>query len=153
MGPGLYSGAVYGSFVKIFLYGYVLNDPVNMIDPWGLTQQDIDIAVKIIKDTQKDLRFPKHVDPSIKSNKYAGQYTMVTDTIKLNLNYLKNLNDQQAADLLDTIIHETLHANDSMWKQLLDSFRDHPDIYNNAAQRTKEILNRYQKERRQNPCN
>ncbi len=36
MGPGLYSGAVYGSFVKIFLYGYVLNDPVNLVDPYGL---------------------------------------------------------------------------------------------------------------------
>jgi RHS repeat-associated protein len=134
------------------LYGYVLNDPVNFIDPWGLTQQDIDIAVEIIKETQKDLRFPNTVDPSMKSDKYAGEYQMLTDTIKLNENYLKDLTDTQAADLLDTLIHETLHANDSAWKLFLDSLRDHPDIYNEADRRTKEILDRYLNERKQNPC-
>jgi RHS repeat-associated protein len=136
----------------INLYGFVQNNPVNAIDPWGLTQQDIDVAVKIIKETQNDLRFPKNVDPSMQSDKYAGEYQMLTDTIRLNENYLKELTDTQAADLLDTLIHETLHANDSAWKQFLDSFRDHPDIYNEADQRTKEILERFLRERKQDPC-
>lgn len=131
----------------------VANNPINFIDPFGLTQQDIDVAVRIIKETQTDLRFPKNVDPSMKSDKYAGEYQMLTDTIKLNQNYLKELTDRQAADLLDTLLHETLHANDSAWKQLLDSFRDHPDIYNEADRRTKELLDRYLKERKEDPCN
>ncbi len=49
---------------------------------------------------------------------------------------------------LTPIDYETLHANDSVLKQLLDTFRDHPDIGLEADRRTKEILDRYQKERK-----
>jgi hypothetical protein len=49
-------------------------------------------------------------------------------------------------------MHEILHANDPVWKQIQDSFRPHPDIENEAARRAKEILQRYLKERKANPC-
>jgi len=134
------------------LYENVSNNPVNAIDLWGLTQQDIDIAIKIIQETQKDLRFPDTVDPSMKNDKSAGEYQMLKDTIMLNENYLKDLKDKQATDLVDTLIHVTLHANDSAWKQFLDSFRDHPDIYYEADRCTKEILDKYLKERKPDSC-
>jgi hypothetical protein len=57
----------------------------------------------------------------------------------LNARYLHELDDHAAHDLLDTIIHELLHANSSLWKQLRDTFFSHPDIYAEAHRRA-EIL-------------
>jgi RHS repeat-associated protein len=135
------------------LYGYCLNDPINWLDPWGLTQCDIDIAVKIIKETQKDLKFPKSIAPSYRSDKYAGEYFYLTDTLKLNQNYLKKLTDKQAEDLLNTIVHELLHKKDPLWRQILDSFREHPDIEKETERRVKDMLERYLKQREAAPCN
>lgn len=88
----------------------------------------------------------------MKSDKYAGEYQLIGDRIRLNQRYLEDLTDQQAADLLDTLMHETLHANDPFWKLLLDSFRDHPDIEKEAIRRSEEILERYLKERKPPSC-
>jgi len=136
------------------LYGYVLNDPVNGIDPAGLTQLDIDIGKQIIQQTQTDLRFPSNIDPSLPSNGPVGRYDWLTDTMKLSKDYLENLTDADAADLLDTMLHETLHANDSVWKQLLDSVREHPDIDAETKRRLKDIMDQFQQERkkRQEQC-
>lgn len=112
-------------------------------DPPGLPRRDIDIAVRLIKETQADLRFPANVEPSMNGGKHVGTYSWWTDTIKLDRRYSGNLTDAEAADLLDTIIHEALHANDPVWKQLLDSFRKHPDIVDEAARRSGELLERY----------
>lgn len=134
------------------LYRYAGNNPHNFVDAFGLTQRDIDVGIKIIQETQKDLRFPNKVDPSMISDQYAGEYSYLKGTIILNTKYLNELTDKQAADLLDTLIHETLHANDPLWKQILDTIRDHPDIDIESARRTKEILDRYLRERVINPC-
>jgi RHS repeat-associated protein len=131
------------------LYAYVRNDPTNFFDPWGLTQMDIDVATEVIKEMQTDLRFPETVDPSWKSEKYDAQYMYFTDTIKLNEDFLKELTDQEATNLLNTLIHETLHANDPVWKQLLDSFFSHPGTFSEADRRTDEILEMYLKKRKQ----
>ena len=135
------------------MYGYCFNDSINWLDPWGLTQCDIDIAIKIIQETQKYLKFPKSIDTSYRSDQYAGEYFRPTDTLRLNQNYLKKLTDKQAEDLLNTIVHELLHKKDSLWKQILDSFRDHPDIKEEAERRVRDILERYLKERKAAPCN
>jgi len=119
----------------------------------GLTQRDIDVAVELIRRTQKGLRIPGSIDPSMKSNENVGEYQLIGDRIRLNQRYLEELTDQQAADLLDTLMHEILHANDPPWKLLLDSFRDHPDIENEAIRRAHEILERYLRERIPPPCN
>jgi len=112
--------------------------------------------MKVIKETQKDLRVPKGVDPSIRSDDIEGLYPpWGSDTIRLNEKYLKELTDQQAAELLDTLMHETLHANDPLWKRIWDATidRDHPDVYRGSDRRTKDILEKYLKERRKpNPC-
>ncbi len=39
-------------------YSYVGGNPVNFIDPLGLTQRDIDVARLLAKQTQPDLEFP-----------------------------------------------------------------------------------------------
>jgi len=33
------------------LYGYVLNDPINLVDPWGLMTKKIDPAEELAKNT------------------------------------------------------------------------------------------------------
>lgn len=119
----------------------VLNDPINYHDLFGLTQYDIDVAVQVIKETQTDLKIPQNIEASMKNEKYAGEYKYLSDTI--NVNYLKNLNDEQATDLLDTVMHETLHSNDPLGKQILDTFRDHPDIEKESDRRVKEIIDEY----------
>ena len=70
----------------------------------------------------------------------AGQYNRLTDTLCLNARYLGPLDDAEARDLLDTVIHELLHANSALWKQLRDTFLRHPDIYSDAKRRTDALL-------------
>lgn len=65
-----------------------------------------------------------------------GQYNAITHTLNLNARYSDTLDDIEARDLLDTVIHELLHANSSLLKQLRDTFLRHPDIYAEARRRT-----------------
>ena len=56
----------------------------------------------------------------------------VIDTLRLNPRYLARLSDDDALDLLDTLLHELLHKASPLWKQLRDSFRPHPEIWMRA---------------------
>jgi hypothetical protein len=94
----------------------VENDPINGIDPLGLTLFDIQVARQIASESQPDLNFP----PGYATGPLAdvnGHPTAAitaygtgpgTGTI-LNSYYLNELSDQRAAELLDTIIHEAIH--------------------------------------------
>jgi hypothetical protein len=61
-----------------------------------------------------------------------GQYRWHSDTLRLNPRYLARLSDDDALDLLDTLLHELLHKASPLWKQLRDSFRPHPEIWMRA---------------------
>ncbi len=109
-------------------------------------QRDIDIAIELILRTQTDLaRFPKR----LKANRFRahsrrlGQYNRITDTLHLNERYLHELDDHGARDLLDTLIHELLHANSSLIKQVRDTFFHHQDIYAEAHRRAEVLVEEF----------
>jgi len=147
-------------------YGYVGGNPINFIDPLGLTQRDIDIAREIAKKSQKDMKFPDQYGcrdlgyyktkdgkkrritgitlPRDKDGKGGG--TVLDDF------YQQKLRDDQAAELLDTIIHEADHftqpLNDP--KQRDDNGTGH--AYDEAARRTTdELINEFNRNRKIDP--
>ena len=109
-------------------------------------RRDIDLAIELVRRTQTDLpHFPKR----LKLNRIhpqstkLGQYNRLTDTMHLNARYLNELDDHLARDLLDTVIHELLHANSSLMKQLRDTFFHHPDVYAEAHRRAEVLVEEF----------
>ncbi len=101
-------------------------------------KNDIDLALALVRRTQADLtRIPRRLraDRLRAQSCRLGQYNRFTDTLHLNERYMRELDDHTARDLLDTVIHELLHANSSLFKQLRDTFFAHPDIYAEAHRR------------------
>ena len=105
----------------IFIYAYVGGNPLSNIDPLGLTQCDIDTARAIAAaadlqmSTGQPLLFPSSYGSAnlgftdqpkprrITARTIPGFGTVLSDY------YQQVLNNQQAAELLDTIIHEAVH--------------------------------------------
>jgi hypothetical protein len=112
---------------------------------------DIQLALELVRATQTDLtRFPKRLRVRrFRRSAVAGFYNWITDTLHLSERYLGELDDDQAADLLDTIIHELLHVNTPLFKQMRDTFLPHPDIYAEAARRTASLRSRFRVMREQ----
>jgi RHS repeat-associated protein len=132
------------------LYGYVLNDPVNWVDPWGRTQCDIDTAARLIQEVHPDLKFPRsiEIDPTISPDSMVvGRYYWEAQRVTLNPRYLEKLAAQDADELLVTILHEIVHHNDPLWKVRLDANRDHPDVDKRALELAKKIYDLFQDER------
>jgi RHS repeat-associated protein len=145
------------------LYGYVVNDPVNWIDPLGLTQRDIDVAHDIVKETQKDMKFPDQYGcrdlgyfktKNGKKRRITGITLPPDDLGKgggtvLDDYYQQKLSDKQAAELLDTIIHEGDHYSNKRGdpKQSDDNGTGH--AYDEAARRTTpELINEFNRRRK-----
>jgi hypothetical protein len=131
------------------LYAYVVNSPLNSIDPTGLTQCDIDIAREIAENTQPDLTFPDQYGIA-DFGKNAG-VTIPGYGTSLNSAYLNRLSDTKANDLLNTIIHEGIHysypAND--WRQKEDGYKHTGYPYEEADRRTTpQICNKFNQERK-----
>jgi len=112
---------------------------------------DIQLALELVRSTQTDLvRFPKRLKVRrFRRSAVVGFYNWLTDTLHLSERYLGKLDDEQAADLLDTVIHELLHVNTPLLKQMRDTFLPHPDIYTEAARRTASLHTRFRAMREQ----
>ena len=137
------------SSVSLNAYVYVDNRPLRATDPLGLTQFDIDTAERIVRETYKHLKFPSKIEASLPADgPYLGEYLWLIDKMTLNEKYLKDLDDAAADELLDTMLHEVVHANDSVLKQIRDGFRRHPDVDKRAEELADPIRNRFQKERK-----
>lgn len=103
-----------------------------------MSRHDIDLALELIRSRLPHLRIPARVRPHGFSarSRCLGQYRYVSDTLKLNERYLAALDDAGALDLLDTLLHEVLHKNSPLTKQLRDTWKPHPDIHCEAARLT-----------------
>jgi len=132
------------------IYGYVANNPINMVDMLGLTQNDINVAKAIAKETQPDLNFPENYTIIDLPRKIDGQ-TWPQVEIQLDIRYLNELTNEEAAQLLDTIIHESIHYTypyDDKRQEENDTTRTgYP--YKEAARRTtKKLIDRFNRERK-----
>ena len=96
-----------------------------------MTQRDIDLALEVVRESLPHLGIPRRLCTRRLSpaGRVLGQYRWHSDTLRLNPRYLARLSDDDALDLLDTLLHELLHKASPLWKQLRDSFRPHPDIW------------------------
>lgn len=99
-----------------------------------MTQRDIDLALELVREHLPDLGIPRRLCTRRLSpaGRVLGQYRWHSDTLRLNPRYLARLSDDDALDLLDTLLHELLHKASPLWKQLRDSFRPHPEIWKRA---------------------
>jgi RHS repeat-associated protein len=89
-------------------YGYVDGSPTNWIDPSGLTLDDVNIGRDIANNAIWEYNFPKtygfdDMNPGEQAWTLPGLGTY------LNSDYLGTLTDAEAAELLDTLIHEAIH--------------------------------------------
>lgn len=99
---------------------------------------DIELALALATRRLPDLiHVPKRLRPARfrVGSRTLGRYNRFTDSLQLNARYLGVLDDEEAHELLDTVIHELLHANSSLLKQLRDTLLPHPDIYAEAKRR------------------
>lgn len=100
-----------------------------------MSRRDIDLALRLIAERLGHLRQPRRLNPRAfaAGRRVLGQYRLLTDSLRLNARYLEDLDDLQALDLLDTLLHELLHKNSRLLRQVHDSLRPHPDIWCEAG--------------------
>ena len=115
-----------------------------------MTQRDIDLALELVRESLPHLGIPKRLCTRrlSPSGRVFGQYRWHSDTLRLNPRYLARLSDDDALDLLDTLIHELLHKASPLWRQFRDSFRPHPEIWLKAASLASELGPTYLARRR-----
>ncbi|MGY1408151.1 MULTISPECIES: RHS repeat-associated core domain-containing protein [unclassified Luteimonas] len=118
-------------------YAYVGGNPISRIDPFGLTQQDIDCLYSHAKATETDLKFPNR-DPVVKDlGGASGMYNAFTRTLYLDSQYLEPLTHAQRVDLYDTIVHEVLHRTWGVTSGRGDRHSGrHSEVWKEAERRT-----------------
>ena len=93
-----------------------------------MSRRDIDLALRLIAERLPHLRQPRRLNPCAfpAGRRVLGQYRLLTDSLRLNACYLEDLDELQALDLLDTLLHELLHKNSGLLRQVRDTFRHIP---------------------------
>jgi RHS repeat-associated protein len=140
------------------LYPYVGNNPLNWVDPWGLTQEDIDNALGTVQETQTDLNVPDNVYTIPMPGEGSGITNPFNNTVSINNDYLKPLNKGWKQRLLETLIHESIHRTKPWYDKWLRPLV-HNDIYEEARRRREELERKYpdlyknKKELNSNKCN
>lgn len=104
------------------LYSYVGADPVNYIDPTGLTQEDLDFAIRYLRKTQPGL-FPSYdvkfenaqLTPSFLDGDENPFGEVKNSKILIDFNRIdkaKKVGVDRNAQYINTVVHELLHLKD-----------------------------------------
>ena len=136
-------------------YAYVRGNPLFYIDPFGLTRYDVQVAIEIIRESQLDLDVPVDVLYEPLPDGVDAATSLIDGDITLDDVFLGPLNDTQAQYMLDTVMHEVIHHNQSpihrWWDGNVDT--DHYDVYDEARRRiTQKLVDELNKRRKQNHC-
>lgn len=87
------------------------------------------------------IRMDLPYDPKAKRNVVGRTWPWV---IRLSRKYEGELTDEVAVDLLNTLIHESIHKRSSLFKALWDFLHpSHPDVYRRADELTADLKERY----------
>ncbi|EPZ51207.1 RHS repeat-associated core domain protein [Bacteriovorax sp. BAL6_X] len=143
------------------LYRYVRNNVFGFVDPYGLTQRDIDLAFKHVfkkYPNAKNVKYRVANIGEIDSNT-AGYFDIDNNEVILSRDYLRTLNSKEAVDLLDTAFHEVLHSQNT-WKIIGDYFTPgdgkddffHRQIYDQAILDTADAINDFLYDRKPKQC-
>ncbi len=98
----------------IFLYGYVRNNPVNFLDPWGLLEQDVEEVYQWVTEEYPELienlemyaYYPiDAITFGLADGLAVGDHRIIIDSY-----YRDNeLCENEREHLYDLIVHELLH--------------------------------------------
>ena len=136
-------------------YTYVGNNPLAWIDPFGLTRRDIQEALEVIRESQLDLPVPVDVNVTDLPGDKDGNTSLIKGDITLDSRFLEPLSDDLVGQLLETLMHEVLHRNQTPLERWVDGNfdKDHPDIYKEAFRRTtQDLIDELNKRRKENVC-
>jgi uncharacterized protein RhaS with RHS repeats len=131
-------------------YAYVRNNPVNWVDPFGLTQEDVNWGQEVLRSLH-----PEYFDPNANVNfgdvdpGESGGTSFFGKEITLSKEYSGPLDEDQQIQLLETLAHEYQHSNDSLETRLRTNIEDllgvkgrHYEIYKNALNLSREAYRR-----------
>lgn len=115
-------------------YTYVSGDPINFIDPTGLTQQDVNNALEYVSRFIPELKNIQIGKLGV-GDTASGRTNLFSSTIDLDQKYWGNLDEAGLTDLLDTIYHEGLHVKQgfsglgrNVWDSIFNNNKSHNDI-------------------------
>jgi RHS repeat-associated protein len=104
-------------------FGYVGGNPLSFIDPAGLTQADINAAVKAARLMQPNWNFPSDIKTWNQQGK-GGKSNFWDKNIYVDSKYLECLDDGEAGALLNTLLHELAHFNQTWYQFGMDNVRE-----------------------------
>ena len=124
------------------LFVYAVNNPVNWLDRFALTKEDIKWALSFVSRRQPDLDVPDDVgvkDLDWLPNSPIGITNPLTLGITIDDYYLGQLTCEELKDLLELLTHESIHRTLPRWHMIFNPLR-HPAVYREARERTKKAL-------------
>lgn len=132
-------------------YSYVGGNPVNLIDPLGLTQCDIDAAMEFAKMRNTKIKFGE--GPALADIRRGGDegYAALTGDRRIHVNerFLDVLDWSGVYNLLDTVIHEGLHFTRPQHLQGIENGYDHAYVAPEATRLAREQVYDFEEFRKQ----
>jgi RHS repeat-associated protein len=130
-------------------YAYVNSNPLNWVDPFGLTQEDVNWAQEVLRGLH-----PEYYDPNANVNfgdtpGDFGRTSFFGKEITLSKEFSEPLNEDQQVKLLETLAHEYQHSNDVLGTRVRTRIEDllgikgrHDEIYKNSLRLLHEAYRR-----------
>jgi RHS repeat-associated protein len=120
------------------VYAYVGGNPIRRVDPFGLTEQDVGIIQQYIDQHFPDIHRSGGYQYGDLSEDESGSTAVGSGITTLpKAVRCKVLSEDEFEQLFDTMLHESMHSTDPMWRRAWDSVwgnenltAHHQSIYN-----------------------